>query len=205
MIMLLTDQNPDANSFALSLSYSLSITSLVKIPKYLQFLIKSINFNKIFLFKKLRDLIMSITSTERECISIERINQYLHNSKEKIHELSKKNHKVSNFSEPTHNNAIFTENNNNNANNFNIDIENVVEFRNVWLKYDENSQHYALKNISFQIKPHQKIAFCGRTGCGKTSILNCLFRLYEIDKGEVFFMGQNIKSLQLSELRSKIV
>lgn len=150
---------------------------------------------------------MSITSTERECISIERINQYLHNSKEKIHELSNKKHnKVSSLYEPPqNNNAIFNNDNANKENHINISIDNVVEFRNVWLKYDENSENYALKNISFQIKPHQKIAFCGRTGCGKTSILNCLFRLYEIDKGEVFFMGQDVKSLQLSELRSKIV
>lgn len=137
---------------------------------------------------------MSITSTERECISIERINQYLHNSKEEIKE--KRKIKDSSLYEAP---ILYNESNDQK-------VENVaVEFKNVWLKYDPKSNNYSLKNISFQIKTNQKIAFCGRTGCGKTSILNCLFRLYEIEKGGIFFMGKNINSLSLHELRSKIV
>ncbi len=62
-----------------------------------------------------------------------------------------------------------------------------------------------MKNLSFKIEQHQKVAFCGRTGCGKTSILNCLFRLYEIDKGDIFFMGEKLDHLSLFDLRAKIV
>jgi len=139
---------------------------------------------------------MSLTSTERECISIERVNQYLHNQTEKIQE-NKENldksknkigklQKIQSYQPPLGSNTI-------------------IEFKNVWMKYDQSSDKFALKNLSFKIEKHQKVAFCGRTGCGKTSILNCLFRLYEINQGEIFFRGDNLNALPLHNLRAKIV
>ena len=132
---------------------------------------------------------MSVTSTERECISIERINQYINNQTEEIHKIQHSSNKS--------NKVVFS--------NSSPETNTIIEFKNVWLKYDKDSSNYALKNLSFQIEKHQKIAFCGRTGCGKTSILNCLFKLYDIDQGEIFFKGNQINSLSLHDLRGKIV
>lgn len=107
---------------------------------------------------------MSLTSTERECIGIERIHQYLKNKTEKE------------IIEPSKNNKI------NVVSNIAIESNNtVIEFCNVSLRYDKNQPIYAIKNISFKLNKNEKIAFCGRTGCGKTSILNALFRLYPIE------------------------
>ena len=44
------------------------------------------------------------------------------------------------------------------------------------------------------------MAFCGRTGSGKTSILNCLFKLYDIT-GDIFIRGENIEEISLNKLR----
>jgi len=55
-------------------------------------------------------------------------------------------------------------------------------FEDVHLIYDENeveNKKYALKNFNLKIRKGEKIAICGRTGSGKSSILNILFRLYE--------------------------
>jgi ABC-type multidrug transport system fused ATPase/permease subunit len=51
----------------------------------------------------------------------------------------------------------------------------------VCLKYEEGeTATYALKNINLRIKKGEKVAFCGRSGSGKTSIFNVLFNLYPI-------------------------
>ena len=57
-------------------------------------------------------------------------------------------------------------------------------FKNVYLTYDDNKtlekRKYALNDFNLCIKNGEKIAICGRTGSGKSSVLNILFRLYEI-------------------------
>ncbi len=62
--------------------------------------------------------------------------------------------------------------------------ENAIIFKNVSITYEDDPNasdvHYALKDFSLEIKKGEKIAFCGRTGSGKTSILNVLFKLYPI-------------------------
>lgn len=62
-------------------------------------------------------------------------------------------------------------------------------FKNVFLTYDDPTlltTKLALKNVSFTIRKGEKIAFVGRTGSGKTSILNTLFRMYDIQYGEIY-------------------
>ncbi|KAL4486802.1 hypothetical protein ABPG72_006634 [Tetrahymena utriculariae] len=77
---------------------------------------------------------------------------------------------------------------------------NVIEFENVYLSYLDNNQ-YALNNVSFKIKKGQKVAFCGRTGSGKTSIINCIVRLYEITKGNIFLKNKNLTDLMIKDAR----
>ncbi|EGR31434.1 hypothetical protein IMG5_109730 [Ichthyophthirius multifiliis] len=76
----------------------------------------------------------------------------------------------------------------------------LIEYSNVFLQYNEN-QNFALNDVSFQIQKGQKVAFCGRTGSGKTSIINSLLKLYDINKGEIILKDSNIKYLSLKELR----
>ena len=63
---------------------------------------------------------------------------------------------------------------------------------------------FALRNFSISIKKGEKIAFVGRTGSGKTSILNILFRLYDHQLGEIFVEGKNIQQLPLHEVRTML-
>ena len=61
-----------------------------------------------------------------------------------------------------------------------------------------------LKRINVTAKPGQKIAFVGSTGAGKTTITNLINRFYEIEEGEIFIDGINIKKIKKDSLRSNI-
>ena len=62
----------------------------------------------------------------------------------------------------------------------------------------------ALKNLSFEVQAGEKIGIVGRTGAGKSSILQALFRLINITKGSVSIDGTDIRTLQVADLRSKL-
>ncbi len=75
----------------------------------------------------------------------------------------------------------------------------------MWLSYGEaNSESFALKGINLEIRRAEKIAFCGRTGSGKTSIFNALFRLYELRKGNIYVNGSESSSISLRSLRQQL-
>jgi ATP-binding cassette, subfamily B, multidrug efflux pump len=76
-----------------------------------------------------------------------------------------------------------------------------IEFRNVWFAYE--GEDWILKNVSFTVEPGKKVAFVGRTGAGKTSIVSLLLRFYEIQRGEILLDGIDIRKFNLQELRSK--
>lgn len=87
------------------------------------------------------------------------------------------------------------------------DLKNVkgkVEFKNVWFKYNDDDENWVLKDISFTIEPKETIALVGKTGAGKTTIINLINRFYEIQKGEILIDGVNIKDINLSSLRRHI-
>jgi ABC-type multidrug transport system fused ATPase/permease subunit len=77
-----------------------------------------------------------------------------------------------------------------------------IEFRNVWFAY--NAEQWVLRDVSFKIKPGEKIAFVGATGAGKTSIISLICRLYDIQKGEILIDGVNIKDMDKYELRKNV-
>jgi ATP-binding cassette subfamily B protein len=77
-----------------------------------------------------------------------------------------------------------------------------VEFKNVWFAYQK--ENYVLKNISFTAMPGETIALVGATGAGKTSIINLLSRFYDINRGEIFIDGVEIKEYELHGLRRNI-
>ena len=78
-----------------------------------------------------------------------------------------------------------------------------VEFRNVTFSYP-NADAPVLKDISFVSKPGETTAIIGRTGCGKSSIVKLIPRLYDTTFGEVLVDGVNVKDYKLDELRDLI-
>ncbi len=78
-----------------------------------------------------------------------------------------------------------------------------LKFDNVVLCYREGEQR-VLDGISFKVEPCQTVAIVGRSGSGKSSLVNLLPRLYELDSGSIRLDGQQIEDYQLSELRRQI-
>ncbi|NLK12027.1 MAG: ATP-binding cassette domain-containing protein, partial [Candidatus Phytoplasma sp.] len=74
-----------------------------------------------------------------------------------------------------------------------------IEFKNVWFAYEEDN--WVLKDVSFEVKPNETIAFVGATGSGKTTILGLIVRNYDIQKGEILIDGIDIKMIKRSSLR----
>lgn len=87
-----------------------------------------------------------------------------------------------------------------------IELNNIkgkIEFKNVSFKYP-GSNNYALKNINFTVEPGKSLAIVGRTGSGKTTIVNLLLRLFDIEEGEICIDDIPIKKITLKSLRENI-
>lgn len=82
-------------------------------------------------------------------------------------------------------------------------VKGKIEFKNVYFKYP-NSQSYVLEDINFTIEEGNTLAIVGRTGSGKTTIVNLLLRLYEADKGTILLDDIDIKNIQIKSLRDNI-
>jgi len=78
-----------------------------------------------------------------------------------------------------------------------------VEFDNVHFAYKEGED--VLKGLSFSIKPGEMTAIVGFTGAGKTTIINVLARLWDINSGEIRLDGISIKNIPLEQLRASIM
>ncbi len=77
-----------------------------------------------------------------------------------------------------------------------------IEFKHVGITYN-NTKRPALSDISFNIKPGEKLALVGRSGGGKTTLVNLLPRFYELQQGQVLLDGVDIRSLPLANLREQ--
>ena len=80
-----------------------------------------------------------------------------------------------------------------------MDIKGEIEFKDVWFSYVPGE--WVLKGVSFHIKPNQTVAFVGKTGSGKTTILSLIVRNYDIQKGQILIDGVDIKQIKISCLR----
>ncbi len=81
-------------------------------------------------------------------------------------------------------------------------IKGAIEFKNVKFTYPESGIE-ALKDISFKVQPGQTLAIVGKTGSGKSTIVQLLNRLYDSTAGEVLIDSTPIQNINLNELRSQ--
>ena len=77
-----------------------------------------------------------------------------------------------------------------------------IRFEHISFSYD--GKRDVLKDISFEVKNGQTIAFVGHTGSGKSSIINLFMRFYEFDRGQILIDGQDIKDYSQEALRKSI-
>lgn len=79
-------------------------------------------------------------------------------------------------------------------------VEGAIDFEHVRFGYDP--EHPLMHDVSFHVKPGQKIAIVGATGAGKTTLINLLMRFYEIDGGHIYLDGVDTRSMERADLRS---
>ncbi len=82
-------------------------------------------------------------------------------------------------------------------------INGQIQFNNVSFRYNNNLP-FVLKNISVKVPQGTSLAIMGYTGCGKTSFVNLIPRLFDVTSGEILIDGINIKKIPLSVLRKNI-
>ena len=79
-----------------------------------------------------------------------------------------------------------------------------IEFKNVSFRYYKNSEEAVLENIDLKIPAGATVGIIGSTGCGKTTLVSMIPRLYDVDSGEVLVDGVNVKDYSLVNLRDGI-
>lgn len=77
-----------------------------------------------------------------------------------------------------------------------------IEFKDVAFAYDDRQP--VLRNVTFTCEPGATVALVGRTGGGKSTIIQLLFRFFEPNEGEILVDGYNIKAVKIESLRSHI-
>ena len=78
-----------------------------------------------------------------------------------------------------------------------------IVFKDVYFTYEDTNIE-ALKGVSFEVKKGKTLAIIGNTGSGKSTILELIGRLYDVDRGTIEIDGKSIKTLNLNSLRSNI-
>ena len=77
-----------------------------------------------------------------------------------------------------------------------------IEFQNVYMQYGDNPT--VLRDISFCIKEGSKVTIAGKTGVGKTTLVNILMRLYPIKSGRILIGGKDISKVRIQDIRNNI-
>lgn len=81
------------------------------------------------------------------------------------------------------------------------DLKGDIEFENVYMQYGDNK---VLNDISFIIKEGSKVTIAGKTGVGKTTMMNILMRLYPFKKGRILIGGKDITNIRIKDIRKNI-
>jgi ATP-binding cassette subfamily B protein len=83
------------------------------------------------------------------------------------------------------------------------DVKGAIEFKDVSFKFNDTNEHL-LKKVSFKIEAGQTVAIIGRTGSGKSTIINLLLRMYEYIDGEITIDGISLKDISKKHIRNSI-
>ena len=75
-----------------------------------------------------------------------------------------------------------------------------IELKNVDFSYTKEKE--LIKNFNLDVKPGQRVAIVGPTGCGKTTLINLLMRFYDVDSGSISVEGKDIRNVTRNSLRS---
>nr|WP_306812770.1 ABC transporter ATP-binding protein [Paenibacillus soyae] len=81
-------------------------------------------------------------------------------------------------------------------------LQGSIVFDRVWFAYEP--EQWVLRDISFEAKPGETVAFVGATGAGKSSIIGLINRFYDIQEGTVKLDGRDLRELELEQLRTSI-
>ena len=79
-----------------------------------------------------------------------------------------------------------------------------IEFRNVSFRYYKNSENRVLDSVSLKIGAGQTVGIIGSTGCGKTTLVSMIPRLYDVDEGQVLVDGIDVRDYSLYHLREGV-
>lgn len=80
-------------------------------------------------------------------------------------------------------------------------IEEGIEFRDVWFAYDD--EDWVLRGVSFHVARGEKLALVGHTGAGKSTIVQLLTRMYDIQRGQILIDGVDVRQWRLADLRAR--
>ncbi|XP_076314216.1 LOW QUALITY PROTEIN: ATP-binding cassette sub-family C member 10-like [Tachypleus tridentatus] len=123
-------------------------------------------------------VVTSFTETEKEMVSVERVVQYIDGVESE---------KMEGIHQPP----------------FSWPSQGVITFYHVCLQYRPGLP-LALSDVSFETKPRERLGIVGRTGSGKSSLFQVLFRITDLAKGEILIDGVDISQIGLQELRSRL-
>lgn len=127
----------------------------------------------------LGNVLNAFTETEREMIAVERVGEYI--------------------------NQVEIETMDGNSAPYGWPSQGVIEFEDVHLNYNSNEdRRAALCGVTFSTHPSEKLAVVGRTGAGKSSLIQALVRLAPLASGKVRVDGVDVATLSLQALRSRI-
>jgi ABC-type multidrug transport system fused ATPase/permease subunit len=76
-----------------------------------------------------------------------------------------------------------------------------LAFESVWFAY-HGDENWALRDVSFEVRPGERVGIVGATGSGKTTLINLLLRFYDVQRGRITIDGVDIRAVRLADLRS---
>ena len=79
-----------------------------------------------------------------------------------------------------------------------------IEFKNVSFRYYKDSREKVLDDVTLRIEPGQTVGIIGSTGCGKTTLVSMIPRLYDADEGQILVDGTDVREYSLKHLREGV-